>query len=268
MDLPFGSDLHAPKSQDRNFHQGGRSFYFFDFDDNVIHLPTESYIFNKVTGEEKILTTAEFTIVQPQLGRSGPWLNFEIRNCDQTGTFRRFREKKFLFWRYPRQPLLEDMERIFARPFEEWKGPSWNFFWYACHNQRPMSIITARGHHPKTLKKAIKMLKDKGFITHEPNYLSIYPVSHKPTRKKLGDVNLTQHPSALKQEAIRRSVKKAFRVYGHNPGHRFGMSDDDPTNLRLIIDVMRELKRGHGENSFFVIDTHGGRLIKQEIFFY
>jgi hypothetical protein len=34
--LSFEFDI--PKEQDRNFHLGGRSFYFFDFDDNVVYL--------------------------------------------------------------------------------------------------------------------------------------------------------------------------------------------------------------------------------------
>ena len=32
---------------DRNFHKGGRSFYFFDLDDNVLHLPSELVLFKK-----------------------------------------------------------------------------------------------------------------------------------------------------------------------------------------------------------------------------
>ncbi len=278
LDLPLGKGLHVPITKDRNHESGGRSFYFFDFDDNVVHLPTEIFLFNKTTGEEKCMSTVEFSTVQLELGLPGPWEDFEIRLDDQTGTFRRFREKKHKVWqksfrktakaffkKLP-QPLEEDLEKVFQLPFDEWKGPSWEFFRYACLNQRPVSIITARGHNPDTLKRAIKILKEKGYITHEPNYLSVYPVSYKPTRLLLGDSKLDMHASKLKQEAIKLSVKEAFRVYGQNDGHRFGMSDDDPINLRLIMDVMRDLKKEYPKNSFFVIDTHGGKLMKQEIF--
>jgi hypothetical protein len=69
----------------------------------------------------------------------------------------------------------------------------------------------------------------------------------------------------LKKIAIERSVEKAFQTFGHSEHHRFGMSDDDPTNLRLIQDAMTGLKQKYPANSFFIIDTHGGRLVKQEV---
>ena len=34
----------------------------------------------------------------------------------------------------------------------------------------------------------------------------------------------------------------------------------------MLVDAMRDLKKTYPQNSFFVIDTHGGRLMKQEIF--
>ena len=37
---------------DRNFKDGGRSFYFFDFDDNVAFLTTPLFLFEKSTGRE------------------------------------------------------------------------------------------------------------------------------------------------------------------------------------------------------------------------
>jgi hypothetical protein len=260
--------IHTPKIKDRNHGQGGRSFYFFDFDDNVIHLPTHLYVFNKHTHEEKELTTHEFAEMQFKLGKEFPWIDYELRvHDDQNGSFRRFREKEVGLLRkyFTTQPLEEDLKKVFKKPFEEWRGPSWNFFWYAVHNNRPISIITARGHHPDTLKNGISLLKKNGYITHEPNYLSVYPVSYKPTRLLLGDKEYQWHASKLKQEAIKRSVEEAFRVYGKNPTHRFGMSDDDPVNLKLITQAMTDLKKLYPENSFHVIDTHGGKLVKQEI---
>lgn len=260
--------MQTPEIKDRNHAQGGRSFYFFDFDDNVIHLPTLLFVFHKKTGEEKPITTHEFAKMQFQLGKEEPWLDYEIRLDDQTGSFRRFREKKKKWFSFEKglQPLEEDLFEVFKKPFEEWRGPSWNFFQYAVHNQRPVSIITARGHHPETMKRGIELLRAHGFIGKTPNYLSVYPVSHRPTRLLLGDKEIKWHASRLKQEAIKFSVDAAFRKYGQNPGHRFGMSDDDPVNLKLIVDAMRDLKKSYPQNSFFVIDTHGGRLMKQEIF--
>ena len=69
----------------------------------------------------------------------------------------------------------------------------------------------------------------------------------------------------LKQKAIRASVERAIEVYGYSPHHRFGMSDDDPKNIQLIVEEMTRLKSKYPEMSFFMIETHGGDFIKHEI---
>ena len=104
-----------------------------------------------------------------------------------------------------------------------------------------------------------------GYLPHEPNYLSLFPVSHPDVQRELGLAHDT--PIArLKQAAIRASVLRAFDVYGENSHHRFGMSDDDPENIRLIMEEMTALKEQFPENSFFVIETHRGQHIKREVF--
>jgi hypothetical protein len=72
--------------------------------------------------------------------------------------------------------------------------------------------------------------------------------------------------AALKQAAIRASVEEAIRVYGHSPHHRFGMSDDDPGNVELIVEEMTRLKKKYPEMSFFVIETQQGRFVKWEVY--
>jgi hypothetical protein len=260
--------LEQPVNPDRNHAQGGRSFYFFDFDDNVVCLPTPLFLFHRHTGEERELSTREFAFISDQIGKAGEWEHFEIKACPQTGSFRRFRHKHFsLFERLKRrkQPLIEDLLLAIEKEETHWKGPSWNFFSYAVHNGRPLSIITARGHRPETLKESIGVLVRQGHLSRHPNYLSVYPVSNMDVRRALGDPQEFWHTARLKQEAIKSSVEAAFRVYGPNPNHRFGMSDDDPVNIKLIIEAMQDLKRKYPRNSFFVIDTHQGRLFKQEI---
>jgi hypothetical protein len=262
-------EMEHPVRPDRNHHVGGRSFYFFDLDDNILHLPTPLYLFHRITGEEVAVTTQEFATIHDRLGKSDPWVDYEVRLCDLTGSFRRFRNFDFgaiskILGK--RQPLVEDLLlALNEKPAEEWKGPSWNFFWHAVHNSRPTAIITARGHSPDTIRDSIRLLVRRGFLTKEPNYLGIFPVSHPPTRKDLGDHEFGWSTAQLKKNAIAKSVQKAFETYGHNTGHQFGMSDDDPKNVALVIEAMKELKFQFPENSFFVIDTHGGRVLKQEV---
>ena len=58
---------------------------------------------------------------------------------------------------------------------------------------------------------------------------------------------------------------RAFEQYGYSDHHRFGMSDDDPKNLNLIIDEMTLLKKEFPKICFFVIETFNNRFVKHEI---
>ncbi|KYG61462.1 hypothetical protein AZI86_17265 [Bdellovibrio bacteriovorus] len=254
--------------KDRNFHLGGRSFYFFDFDDNIAFLTTPLILFHKDTREELQISSGDFAQHHLHIGKSGAFESFEIDYCDMTGTFRNFRdadisEAERLNGR--RQIFVEDVAQAVGFADFQWKGPSWECFYHAAFNQRPLSVITARGHHPETLKEGIRHFVQNKLLPIEPNYLSVYPVSHKETRRALGDVEFKEGTAELKQRAIRASVEKAIEVYGYNPHHRFGMSDDDPKNIQLILEEMTRLKSKYREMSFFIIETQHGNFIKHEV---
>jgi hypothetical protein len=104
------------------------------------------------------------------------------------------------------------------------------------------------------------------YLPQRPNFLSIYPVSHPKVRRELGDSEMKMSVAALKKAAIRASVQKAVEVYGENPYHRFGMSDDDPHNIELIAEEMKLLKQRFPQMSFFVIETQLGRFVKWEVY--
>ena len=260
LELEFG----RPREQDRNWHLGGKSFYFFDFDDNVAHLATSIILFHKETGAELEVSSAEFARIHHSVGKSGEYADFIINLNDDTGSFRNFRDL----------PIHTESEQSFVRDIESaisgkdflWKAPSWNCFFHATYNQRPVSVITARGHGKNTIKRGIDLLVDDGHLPLTPNYLSIYPVSNPDVRKReLYDPELKASVPELKRTAIRASVEQAISQYGHSPYHRFGMSDDDPKNVELITEEMRELKRKYSEMSFFVIQTYSDGFSKNEV---
>ena len=265
LELPIAREI----VQDRNADKGGRSFYFFDFDDNVMFLSTPSFIFHKVTGEELQLSSGEFAQVHRTIGHSGPYKDYRVDLDDGWGTFRCFRDKDLTSverWLGRRQAFVQDLAAALGLPDLEWKGPSWSCFYHATLNRRPVSVITARGHHPDTIRTGIKLMVHRSYLPHEPNYLSIYPVSHPEIRKKLNVHEPTASVAFLKKKAIRSSVEQALRVYGYSPYHRFGMSDDDPHNVELIVEEMTQLKGEFPEMSFFVIDTKNGHMVKREVF--
>lgn len=260
LELP----ILRPKEPDRNYEQGGRSFYFFDFDDNVAFLSTKIFLFNKITGKEIFLSTDEYAQISRSVGQTGPYRDYEMRFDDTTGSFRRFRDVAAAdIEKAVKQPFIEDLLEVLAQEDLKWKGPSWSCFFHATYNQRPVSVITARGHHPDTIREGIESFCRAGHLPCLPNFLGIYPVSHPETKKLLRET--TSSVARLKQLAIRHSVEAAFQQYGFNPHHRFGMSDDDPQNIELILEEMLALKKDYPDVAFFLIETHGDQHIKHEI---
>jgi hypothetical protein len=255
------------RERDRNFDLGGRSFYFFDFDDNIVHLNTKIILFHKITGVEHEVPTAEFPVISKLLSvKDSEWAAYAIREDDPyRGSFRNFREiPRDLLEKNQSQPLILDMLEVLQNPFSEWRGPSWSFFAKAVNNNRPISVITARGHHPHTIRRAVNLLVQSRELDAHPNYLSVYPVSYPETRRQLGDVDNSWNTAQLKKEAIKFAVRDAFACYGENPHHRFGMSDDDPHNVELILESMRELKVEYPDNAFYAFNTFGGKIVREE----
>lgn len=260
--------IERTREPDRNAEQGGRSFYFFDLDDNVFFLSTPIYVFHRESGDEIALSTGAFAQTHREIGKSGPLEKYEIRFDDENGSYRRFRDwspTRLLERGLRHQPFIADIEDALSKHDFHWKGPSWAFFYHAVFNQRPVSIITARGHHPDTLKRGIEALAKHGHLPDLPNYLGVYPVSHPGTRRELGDATGSWSIAQLKKAAIMRSVETAFERYGDNPYHRFGMSDDDPHNIEQIHHAMRDLKSRYQQNSFFVIASSKDSIEKQEV---
>lgn len=260
--------IQREKERDRNAHRGGRSFYFFDFDDNIAFLTTPLILFHKTTNEEVALSSGEWAQIHSTIGKSGIYKDFEIRFEDHTGTFRYFRDHEAHELEklgHKNQVFVRDIMSILGTPDFQWKGPSWECFYHATFNQRPISVITARGHSPDTIKLGISQFVHHRFLPMEPNYLSLFPVSHIPTRQLLGDHELKMSTAELKQRAIRESLKAALETYGYNDHHRFGMSDDDPKNLHLIYEEMKRLKNEYPRLSFFIIETHNGQFVKHEV---
>lgn len=243
---------------DRNAALGGKSFYFFDLDENVFHIDSAHYVFHKETKERKEITGLEFAQELDNIGKRGYLKDYEISLDDKEGSFQRFRDLPEVL--LEQQPLLEDLEKALLAG--EWMGPSWAQFHHAVLNQRPVAIITARGHQPETIKGGLGVFKSRGHLPHEPNYLAVLPVSHPEISPLLGGGTVPE----LKRKAIRYAVEMAFKTYGYSDHHRFGMSDDDPKNVQKIIEEFILLKKDYPKVSFFIIETTHGQHNKWEIF--
>lgn len=254
VEMPIPRSVHP----DRNASLGGKSFYFFDLDENVFRVESAHYVFHKKTGEPLEVPGATFWKQFDRIGHVGIYKDYDVNVDDVDGSFRRFRDLQNVDT--AEQPFLQDIYEAIKE--EGWRGPAWNHFHHAVLNQRPVAVITARGHHPDTVAAGIDVFSQRGYLPTVPNYLEILPVSNPAITKQLGGGSVPE----LKRKAIRFAVERAFEVYGESPYHRFGMSDDDPKNVQKIIEEFIHLKKDFPNNAFFIIETAKGRCNKWEIF--
>jgi hypothetical protein len=251
----------------------GISFYLFDFDDNIMFLKTPLFVRNLATGDVKEVSTTDFAEIRIKLGEVGPWKDYEIYDVDgPKGTYGHFRDiPADELQPGQKQHFVEDVEKAIAGDLQEWQAPSWKLFVWACQKQRPLAIITARGHSPETIQAGVRVLVQHGLIDQEPNYLAVYPVGNAQVSAELAEedpsvLEIEDPTSALKRIAIRKTVDQALQKHGAKPEHRFGMSDDDPKNVDLIVKAMCDCKKKYLDKRFFVIDTHEGEMVKLEVF--
>ena len=115
-------------------------YYAFDWDDNIVHMPTK-IILKDSEGNEIGMSTSDYAEYRGKVGKG----DFEYKGRTIVGLaddpFRNFTVRGD-------QDFLTDS--MSAKP-----GPAFKDFREAINNGSIFSIITARGHNPNTLKEAV-----------------------------------------------------------------------------------------------------------------
>jgi hypothetical protein len=252
-------------------------YYAFDWDDNIVHMPTKILVKDE-GGNEVGMSTDDFAEFRHLIGKEP----FTYKGNKIVGysdsPFRNFRtdgDKDFL------------VDSLRAR-----KGPAFDDFREAINNGSIFAIITARGHNPNTIKEAIynyiiegfngidkdelikNLKKYRSFVGEDEmtdeelikSYLELnkyHPVS-------FGDDKGAVNPEEAKVEAMEDFVsyikgmaavlnKKAFLkkdiANKFNPEKlSIGFSDDDPKN----IEVMQKHFKNKPDNIVKTYSTAGG----------
>jgi len=115
-------------------------YYAFDWDDNIVHMPTK-IVLKTEDGDEVGMSTDDFAEYRSIIGKEDFEYNGETIVGFGEDPFRNFRtagDKDFL------------VDAMRAK-----LGPAFNDFREAINNGSIFSIITARGHNPNTLKQAV-----------------------------------------------------------------------------------------------------------------
>ena len=251
-------------------------YYAFDWDDNIVHMPTK-IILKTEDGDEIGMSTDDFAEFRHELGKNPIQYKGKVVVGYADEPFRNFRvqgDKDFL------------VDSMRAK-----EGPAFDDFREAINNGSIFSIITARGHNPETLKQAIynyiisgfngidkdmlikNLKKYRTFVDEDEmsddelikSYLELnkyHPVS-------FGDEKGAVNPEELKVKAMEDFVsyikgmagilnKRAFikNDISNNfiPNISIGFSDDDMKN----VEVMSKHFKDKPDNIVKTYSTAGG----------
>ena len=257
-------------------------YYAFDWDDNIVHMPTK-IIVKDDSGNEVGMSTDDFAEYRHMIGKEP----FDYKGSTIVDyadePFRNFRsggDKDF---------LVDSMKAKV--------GPAFDDFREAINNGSIFAIITARGHNPNTIKEAIynyiisgfngidkdQLLKNlkkyRSFVDEEDmsdeELIKSYLELNKYNPVSFGNEEGAVNPEEAKVEAMEEFVsyikgmaallnKKIFLKKGIR--NKFipkevsiGFSDDDPKN----IEVMKKHFENKPDNIVKTYSTAGG--FKQEV---
>lgn len=138
-------------------HTPSMKYYAFDWDDNLMYMPTKIYLKDD-SGKSVGMSTEDFAEYRTMIGKE----DFEYEGHTIVGfdddPFRDFRvtgDKKFL-------------EDAMIAP----TGPAWSDFVEAINNGSIFAIVTARGHTPSILKQGVYNLIKKNMHGLDSNQLA------------------------------------------------------------------------------------------------
>lgn len=248
---------------------GSELHYFaFDWDDNILHMPTTILMDKKVGDEwEPVeVSTAEFAVVRNDK------VNYRLRDNNPDIAFSGFRDSG------PKGSaiFLEDTKKAIENGS---LGPSWEKFVDCLKEGSIFSIITARGHEPETMRNAVEYIIDnilsdddrylmynnclkhayifgldiefdripKGPVSKTPliktylDHSDFYGVSSDSFKKEFGEGSAS-NPEHAKELALDEFIKKC-NDFGRRVGAKsvsVGFSDDDPKNVEHVRKVFKE----------------------------
>jgi len=219
-------------------HDG--KYYAFDWDDNLLFMPTKIYLKD---GDETIeIGTQTFADIRTEIGKPGPYENYSYLPND--ASFRNFRKEG-------NKQFLADVEA----------GPriadAWPDFVECLNTASVFAIVTARGHNPGVLREAVKVLIDKNYkginkgkikkslkryakllgvpVMTIEGYLELcrfYPVSYGVKKGAASPEVLKGNRIADFEEYVTRLNDK-MKIHSV-PEVKLGFSDDDLKNFEYV----------------------------------
>ncbi|MBR2839139.1 MAG: hypothetical protein IKE55_10175 [Kiritimatiellae bacterium] len=254
-------------------------YYIFDWDDNILHMPTKIRMEHRTDGGEwrpVEMSTSTFALIRADVEHYRP-----PSEGGWAAAFADFEDRP------GRNTFIEDtvaaMERVEhgARP-----GPSYNALKRTLREGRLFAIVTARGHSAATIEKAVRVfiryaltederaemmgnlrgyrrwidgVADDAFGTDAEeldyylgmcryaavtNTLFKERMENDPIyREKLATATTASRPELAKEFAIRDFVEHVFHMLRRagrlDRSVSIGFSDDDPGNVKAVSSYIR-----------------------------
>ena len=255
----FGQYLKEDAAGDKSL-----LYYAFDWDDNILNMPTVIHMDRMVDGEwvPEDVSTAEFAEVR---GDSDNW---RIVGGDPDQAFCEFRDSG------PRgeSAFMEDMKAAISAGK---LGPAWDDFLECLTSGALFAIITARGHEAPSMKKGVEWILDN--VLSEEQLYEMYNNLMKfaylfrhnkeydrvlrgaPSSNPLVQLYLSNcefvgvsapsrggspaNPEKAKEDALMLFVERVDR-FAKSIGYStmIGFSDDDIKNVKHIEDLMDSIR--------------------------
>jgi len=226
-------------------------YYAFDWDDNIVQMPTLIMLLD-TEGNEVGMTTEDFAEYRHLIGKQEfEYRGHKVKDYAQS-PFRNFRVEGD-------QQFLKDIEKatpLYKRSFNDFKE--------CVEGASIFAIITARGHNPDTLKEGCKKYIQTGFggidtikvLESIKKYNELFGNQSSNSEDELIDSYLSMcvfepvsfgqdsaaSPEALKVAALNNFIeyvnKQAQRIKKHavkGSKIKIGFSDDDKKNIDTMI---------------------------------
>jgi len=267
-------NIKLTESQYKLLKEFKKKSYSFDWDDNILIMPTRIYL-------------------EYNLNNVGVWAPVSV----STEQFRSIRHKLGSEFRYPNNDILQAFKdfRDYDAFINDTKnalshnrlGPSFQKFREALISGSDFSIITARSNPPQAIKEGIKIIINNALSFTErkemeknlngltiDEYLNLqdyHPVSSVEFANQFGlDVSGTKPEEGKKiafKSFVDRVVNQISKIKDDEEfeGISVGFSDDDESNVEVIEDLIRnELKNLYPEINFIIYDTSDPKDTKKK----
>ena len=263
-------------------------YYAFDWDDNILHMPTEIIVKNE-KGEEVGMSTQDFAEYRSLIGVE----NFVYQNETIVG----FANDAFRYFRDSVDPnvFIKDVEKALSNKMH---SKAWDDFIECLTTGSLFAIITARGHEPQTIRKGVELIisqftteQRQSMIDHLKMFAYLFDERVNSEDELIGKYldqceyigvsapsrgGTPDNPEKAKEDAFLAFVKKCDDFAreledNFNEGTerwkvlaKIGFSDDDSRNVKHIDDVVKELNNETYSNikEFHIIDTGKSEITK------